>query len=262
MESAIPEHLQCLRTRHRRITDDYTPAYPATVARYKPDVKQVVMAYFGVQYRGALSPDGADKALKSIASAFGSAEGPGHCDRALYIDEASFTNGISVGYWDAPAKFDPWFGRYGATSGNDVIAEGAVGAFAEVPRPSIERFDTLFSSNDPEWVACLADGFSDAIQEHAYWGSARDRVPMSQTHDMAPIGGPRLATEGLRQRVIPHENICLIRSGRDWSATQTDERRMYLQDVESVLRAGMDFLRDDGLQIGCFANRYMTVVDG
>ena len=36
---------------------------------------------------------------------------------------------------------------------------------------------------------------------------------------------------------------------------------MYLRDVEPVLRAGMDFLRDEGLKIGCYANRYMPVVD-
>ena len=36
---------------------------------------------------------------------------------------------------------------------------------------------------------------------------------------------------------------------------------MYLQDVEPILRAGMDFLRDEGVAIGCFANRYMTIVD-
>jgi aldoxime dehydratase len=36
---------------------------------------------------------------------------------------------------------------------------------------------------------------------------------------------------------------------------------MYLEEVEPVLRAGMEFLRDDGLHVGCFANRYMTVVD-
>jgi aldoxime dehydratase len=61
--------------------------------------------------------------------------------------------------------------------------------------------------------------------------------------------------------VLPHDNICLIRSGQDWIATASNERRMYLEDVEPVLRAGMNFLRDDGLQIGCFANRYMTVMD-
>ena len=260
MESAIPKHLECPRTRHRRVADDYTPPYPSTVARFKPEVKQVVMAYFGVQYRGAIS-NGTEKALKSIASAFTSDGGPGHWDRAQYVDEASFTNIISIGYWDAPAKFDDWFGRYGASWANEATAGSTVGTFTEVLRPSVERFETLFSSNDPEGVACLADGFSNPVQEHAYWGSARDRIPMSQMHDMTPVGVPQVVASGSHRRVIPHENICLIRSGQDWSSTQADERRMYLEDVEPVLRAGMDFLRDDGLQIGCFANRYMTVFD-
>jgi aldoxime dehydratase len=82
MESAIPDHLQCPRTRQRRIPDDYAPPYPAAVARYKPDVKQMVMAYFGVQYVGESLPTGVDKALQSIASAFESDQGPGHWDRA------------------------------------------------------------------------------------------------------------------------------------------------------------------------------------
>ena len=262
MESAIPKHLECPRTRHRRVADDYTPPYPSSVARFKPDVQQVVMAYFGVQHHGKAVPNGADKDLKSIASAFGSDQGPSHWDRAVYVDEAGFLNVISVGYWDAPTEFDAWFGRHGAGWASGASAQSGVGTFTEVLRPSIQRFETLFSSNDPEGVACLADVFSDAVHEHAYWGGARDRIPISQTHDLAPVGAPRIVSSGLHQRVIPHENICLIRSGQEWSATREDERRMYLEDVEPVLRAGMDFLRDDGLQIGCFANRYMTVVEG
>jgi aldoxime dehydratase len=35
---------------------------------------------------------------------------------------------------------------------------------------------------------------------------------------------------------------------------------MYLDEVEPVLRAGMDFLRDDGLSVGCYANRYVRVL--
>ena len=35
---------------------------------------------------------------------------------------------------------------------------------------------------------------------------------------------------------------------------------MYLDDVEPVLREGMDFLRDQGGAIGCYANRYMRVL--
>jgi aldoxime dehydratase len=49
-------------------------------------------------------------------------------------------------------------------------------------------------------------------------------------------------------------------SGQDWGDTDASERKMYLDDVEPVLREGMDFLRDSGRSIGCYANRYMTVV--
>ena len=128
--------------------------------------------------------------------------------------------------------------------------------------PSVSDYETLFSSlGRPEGVAALADSFSGDIMEHAYWGGMRDRIPQSQTSEMAPGGTPDLVRDGERLRVKPHDNICLIRSGQDWSDTDAAERKMYLEDVEPVLREGMDFLRDDGRSIGCFANRYMTVLD-
>ena len=67
MESAIPLHLETPRTRHKRVPDDYQPPYPSFVARYKPAVSRVVMAYFGVQYRGAAA---AADSLKEIARLF------------------------------------------------------------------------------------------------------------------------------------------------------------------------------------------------
>jgi aldoxime dehydratase len=69
MESAIPEHLRNTRTRHRRVPDDYVPPYPSFVARHKPSVACVVMAYFGVQTRGAPSKT-AEQAMAWIASRF------------------------------------------------------------------------------------------------------------------------------------------------------------------------------------------------
>ena len=261
MESAIPTHLQCPRTRPRRVPDDYMPPYPSTVARFKPGVERVVMAYFGIQYRGGEVPDTVTQALQRIAGAFEGDTAPGHWDRARYVDEAGYTNVISIGYWDDTHRFDAWFAGFGSTWAGNAFAREGVGTFAEVLRPSVQRFETLFSSDLPEGVAAVADSLSDVVQEHAYWGGARDRIPLSQTSEMAPAGRPRIVTEGLHQRVVPHDNLCLIRSGQDWTATETEERRMYLEDVEPVLRTGMTFLRDEGLSIGCFANRYMTVVD-
>jgi aldoxime dehydratase len=166
---------------------------------------------------------------------------------------------VSVAYWDDVGRFDAWFeparDAWTAESG-----EG-VGRFIEVLRPHVDRYETLFSSlGRPEGVAVIADAMSGEVQEHAYWGGMRDRIPLSQTSEMSPGGKPALVSDGARLRVIAHDNLCLIRSGQDWSDTETSERKMYLDDVEPVLREGMDFLRDQGIAIGCYANRYMTVL--
>ena len=191
---------------------------------------------------------------------FAAPSGPKHWDRAEYVDEAGYTNVVSVAYWDDQKTFDGWFpaARDGWTGAKNNFA--GFGTFIEVLSPSVNDYETLFSSlGRPEGVATLADNLSGEIMEHAYWGGMRDRIPNSQTSEMAPAGSPGLVRDGDRVRVKPHDNICLIRSGQDWSDTEAAERKMYLDDVEPVLREGMDFLRDEGLSIGCFANRYMTV---
>ncbi|HSV52614.1 MAG TPA: phenylacetaldoxime dehydratase family protein, partial [Burkholderiaceae bacterium] len=262
MESAIPEHLRTERTRTRRIPGDYAPPYPSFVARHKPGVKRVVMAYFGLQYQGEEAPPAANEALRRIEAAFAAEDAPGHWDRAAYTDEAGFTNVISIAYWDLPQTFDVWFATHGRAWTDDARTQEPLGYFVEVLRPAVERYETLFSANDrAEGIAVLAEGMSDMVQEHAYWGGARDRIPLSQTDEMAPEGVPRIVTDGARRRVVPQGNLCLIRSGQDWGDTGHDERHMYQHDVEPVLREGMDFLRDEGRAIGCFANRYMRVVD-
>lgn len=260
MESAIPSHLRTDRTRTRRIPDDYAPPVPAYVARFKPEVKRVIMAYFGIQYHGD-EPASARQALDWIAARFASDEGAMHWDRARYIDEAGFTNIVSVAYWDDHDKFEAWFPfTRGEWTGEQHLYP-EIGRFIEVLSPSVEGYETLFSSlGRAEGVAVLAEAMSGDIQEHAYWGGMRDRIPLSQTDEMAPIGAALYVRDGFRVHVIPNENLCLIRSGQDWSDAENAEREMYLNDVEPILREGMNFLRDEGKTIGCYANRYMTLL--
>ena len=260
MESAIPEHLQTARTRHRRVGDDYAPPYPSFVARHKPSVTRVVMAYFGLQTRGAPSV-AAEQALARLALDFAASDRPTHWDRASYVDEAGFTNVVTVAYWDDRQAFDRWFPSARERWTGEQRTNNGFGTFIEALYPSVEGYETLFSSlGRPEGVAVLADGMSSEVLEHAYWGGMRDRIPLSQTSEMAPAGSARAIRDGARIQIIPHDNLCLIRSGQDWGDTEATERQMYLGDVEPVLREGMDFLRDQGRSIGCYANRYMTVV--
>jgi aldoxime dehydratase len=261
VESAIPAHLRTDRTRPRRVADGHVPPYPGFVARHKSSVERVVMAYFGLQYPDD-APAEAAAALRRISAAFASAQAPGHWDRACCVDEAGYTNVISIAYWDAPASFDAWFAVHGRDWTTDSRAHEPVGYFVEVLQPAVERYETLLSSQDrAEGIAVLAESMSETVQEHAYWGGARDRIPLSQTDALEPSGRPRVVADGALRRVVPQENLCLIRSGQDWGDTEADERRMYQHDIEPVLRAGMEFLRDDGLAVGCYSNRYMRVLD-
>ena len=167
---------------------------------------------------------------------------------------------VSIAYWDDPARFDGWFDEHRESWLGDRVRDGH-GRWVEIIRPTVAEHETLFSSiGRPEGVAVLADGLSGDVQEHGYWGGMRDRIPLSQTDAMAPTGAPVIERDGGRVRMRPADGICLIRSGQDWTDTDGDERRMYLEDVEPVLRAGMEFLRDEGRGIGCYSNRYLTVL--
>jgi aldoxime dehydratase len=269
VESAIPAHLAVPRTCPGRIKDGYTPPYPSFVTRLEPAVRQVVMAYFGLQFRGE-PPAGA---LDVLDVAFAAVDGPGHHDRARQTapDEATdlgdgqpaepagWVEIVSIAYWDDPAAFDRWSAAHRESW---LDARDGCGRWAEVLRPTVEEHETLFSSlGRPEGVAALASGWSGEIAEHGYWGGMRDRIPLAQTDPLAPTGAPVVERDGGRVRIRPHGGICLIRSGQDWTDTDGDEREMYLCDVEPVLRAGMDFLRDEGAAIGCLANRYLTVLE-
>jgi aldoxime dehydratase len=255
MESAIPGHLLAERTRPRRVPDDYAPPYPSFVARSRPEVRQVVMAYLGVQFRGE------QPSLDVLDRAVAAADGPGHHDRARQTGPDGTTEVVSIAYWDDPAAFDRWFAAHRESWLGDAARDGH-GRWAEVLRPTVEEHETLFSSlGRPEGVAVLAEEFSGEVQEHGYWGGMRDRIPLSQTDALAPTGTAVVEREGGRVRIRPHGGICLIRSGQDWTDTDGTEREMYLHDVEPVLRAGMEFLRDEGRGIGCLSNRYLTVVE-
>jgi aldoxime dehydratase len=113
----------------------------------------------------------------------------------------------------------------------------------------------------PEGVAHLARSMSGEIREHAYWGSMRDRLPASQTDALRGDGAGAVPLPGHHVLMSGIENLALIRSGQDWSDTQGDERRLYLQQIEPKLREAMDFQRDHGSEIGCLENRYLIHVD-
>ncbi|GAA4751942.1 phenylacetaldoxime dehydratase family protein [Modestobacter marinus] len=262
LESAIAPHLVEPRTRQTRKSAAFTPPYPSFSARFPTGVVSVVMAYFGVQHAGDAPAEVAAAAADEVAALSGrlaATDGADSVEHARYVDERGHVTTVIIAYWTDPAGHARW--TAGAPGWTDPAhRRTGLGFFLEMLTPSVDRFETLFSNDRLEGVARLADGLSGEIREHGYWGGARDRLPLAQTDALDATGAPDVRDDGVL-RVTGPDNLCLIRSGQEWSETDGEERRMYTEDVEPVLRAGMDFLRDDGLGVGCYANRYMTVVD-
>lgn len=261
LESAIPKHLQIERTVPARRKEGHMPPYPSFSARFDTATTQVVMTYLGVQYAAAEMPESVRLALRKLDETCHGDSRPGHVDRAKYLDERGYTTVATIAYWDDTSAYEQWRDGSGAFWLRPETIESEVGWFTETLSPSVTRFETLFSNDRPEGVSNLAEGLSGEVLEHGYWGGVRDRLPVAQEDVLSPSGAPRLTATGAHAVVVPHENLCLIRSGQEWTETEGTERAVYLEDVEPVLREGMDYLTLEGREIGCFANRYMRVVD-
>lgn len=265
MESAIDAHLQCPRTRTRRVGDTFQPPYPAYSARAPQTMTQVVMAYFGVQVHQDV--DRAQDAFARMCSLFKLPDGPGHRDTVRFADANGAETLMAIAYWGDPMQFQRWRDSAEVSQwwkSDERLHEG-VGYFREVLMPRDVQYETAYSSpHHPEGVGVVMGGMSGEILEHGYWGSMRDRIPLSQTDTMTPSGGLCVRADDDKRRVLVfgHQNLAVIRSGQDWTDTIREERRLYLEEIEPTLRAGMEFLRDRGADVGCYSNRYVRHVDG
>jgi aliphatic aldoxime dehydratase len=268
MDSAIDKHLQCPRSISKRVGDDYVPPFPMYVGKKGTSLQDVVMGYFGIQYKGEERRSQALEALKHIVSSFKVRSGPQHHDLAHVIDTDGYDNLFAVGYWASIEQHKNWESTPEIKEwwASDKRSSEGIGYFKEVMSPRAEQFETVYPFTDRlPALGVLLEGASKPVQEHGYWGSARDRFPVSQYDRMVPSGALAVQTgdpsRGGRVVIAGHGNLCLIRSGQDWSETEGEERRLYLEEIHPTLEAGMDFLRDQGKEIGCYSNRFMRLID-
>jgi hypothetical protein len=196
---------------------------------------------------------------------------PAHTETCAVTDKRGALNVAVVAYWGSAAAYDEWavasgFRAWWESSEREGRAEGGHGWFCEVLTPGVERFETVFSNDGcVEGAANLQVGISGEVREHAYWGSMRDRLAVAQEDGLEghKMGGRSEmdARVGERVRVPGRKNLCVIRSGQDWSDTLPAERALYLDTMHPVLIKGMDFLRDQGQEVGCYAMNLWNVVD-
>lgn len=269
LDSSIAPHLRCPRTRTRRVSDKFRPPYDCWSARADVSVEQMVMAYYGVQSKGDALKGKACGAFRLLIDTFKLPDGPGHHDLVHQVDGNGYDNMIAIAYWDSPEAYKHWneSPTIAGWWGSDDRFKEDVGYFREILSPRMEQFETIFGAKEPlEGVGVVMGGMSsEPIVEHGYWGSMRDRFPLAQTDTIDPEGAVELkqGQPRLGGRVVMggHKNLAVIRSGQDWRTTEGEERRTFLEDIEPVLREGMKYLRDQGLEAGCYCNRYVQFMD-
>lgn len=269
LEDAVAPHLRVERTIPEKTPQNYMPPFPAYSARFPKEAKDLVMVVIGIQSPSKGHERGPEyRQLLDFVEKPLSKSMPRYYEPASVVDNRGFLNEIVIPYWQTKADYELWREESGFNTWWTARAPGGEhGWFLEAFVPSMDRFETVFSDNVvPEGAANMREGVSGEIKQHVYWGSMRDRLAAAQTdHLPGQRAFPKSSTErdekvdtkGKRVTVAGQQNLAIIRSGQDWSNTTPHERKLYLETMHPVLVKGMDFLRDEGEEVGCISNRFM-----
>ena len=237
---------------------DWEPPYPSYSAEFGPEQSDMTAAYFGRQAR--------DGGQIPVPEAILQADhGPNHIERAAFEDAEGYRNDVVIAYWRDRSAYEAWSGNgpFADWWGADARLNEGPGYWKEAMTIPASHFETLFSSTNAAGMAATASGFTGEIEEHAYWGGMRDRIPASDESPLASDFGDSLSdippadSFSRRLSVTPPENLCLIRSAQDWGDCRDEELRIYKEDIQPVLTAGMAYIRDNPLESGCVSCRFM-----
>lgn len=253
------------RTYPLRMPPGWEPPVPAFSSEFGASTKEISMAVIGCQF----SRSDRDRLYEVVAGIelllrkIGRAD---HVDLSeCTMDGTGHSQFVATCYWlkpDAMAKFfeTPDFKSFWARHSTEGLGYGVFREFFNIP---VKRFETLHSGPDHVvGIAHARQSVTDPILRHAYWGSMRDRIEESATDELAPTGDVEVLEEGPNRVVVrPNQNLAIIRSGQDLTKTTGIEREEYFSDIEPVLKAGMNFLRDAGLaEVNCIDCRYMSLL--
>ncbi len=242
------------RTYPFRMPKGRRPSHPAWSSTFAADQTGVAMAVIGFQHDAGTDPGSRLTALHEVLE--------GATIRDLVTSDAGggLHETLCIAYWreGAVAAEILTSGTFTALWEKWMDA-GDIGLIREYVNIPFERTETLFSTPDhAHGYSQMREGLAGPVEHHEYWGGMRDRIPLS-AHDPLEAGGAvRVVHRDARRVVVEaHENLCIIRSGQDWSHCDAQQLAEYSGSIEPVLREGMAFLRDEGSDVNCYACRYL-----
>ncbi len=242
---------------------NWTPPAPAWTSLWKTDEENLVCGLFAIQGQHSAPLD--DWAKKAFTGEFS----PKLLEQGMFTDKAGITNYLYIAYWFA-SDYKTWWQQSAANSwwASPLLDEGDISVWREVFTMPHQRFETLHSSENAHGAARLSPSLEGPMMEHGYSGAARDRIPCSSSQDIKNDNSiwehlqVNVENKSNRIKLSPPKNMCVIRSGQDWTHCEEDEKEYYLTNVHTVLKKGMDYLSNNPVKTHCASMRFITKTDG
>jgi len=242
MESAIPEHLQPPRTRHRAVCPtDYSAALPR-FCRAPQSRGTGVMAYFVV--RAVFRLQSLEQAKAQIALLLSNRRRPAQLGTCTISRRSGFHHSrtsltVRLLGTIASTRWLVFRARDGDRHQRSLPRIRHIQRGAVILRGGSRPF--LFVWSGPKASAVLADAMSGEFRSQCLFGAAsRKTASDSRPPRMAPAGTRKPFFDAAHSGHSARKSVP-IRSGQDWGDTETAERMCIA--VSTVLKAGMDFLR-------------------
>lgn len=244
-----------LEPRPRNAPPGHWPDFTTYYLKYPVGTREVVRVTIGAE--GEEAPAFIARAI----AALGGPDAPLTLERGRVIVPADPRTEVLFAYWDDPDAHRRW------TEG-----EACARLFGEAPMPHwretallpLTHTETHFAQKTRETGLGRVPGTQHAFCPMVgYWGAARDRIPTAADDPLEPgptVPPPSRAGEGAVALVAP-ANLCTIRTSQDWQVAPADHLQWYREEVEPVLRAGVEHLHAAPLDSGCLSVRYIRETD-
>ncbi len=240
---------------------NWEPPAPAWQSDWKEQADPLITGYFGIQEN--------DPSLLDawVGAAFSGPYAPFAAELGRHAAREGLIEYLYIAYWRR-SVYQRWWAREQAWWNDDKRIREGVGYFREVITMPFDRFETLHSTTEPHGIGVSAEEMDGPIAEHGYPGGMRDRIPLSEFHSLRAAGRfetqleSRRTDDGKRVIVTPPENMCVIRSGQNWSFCDGEEKAYYLEKLHPVLLEGMRYLRDNPEESNCYSLRFVNKKNG
>jgi Haem-containing dehydratase len=242
--------------------EGFEPEYVAWEPRFAAHFDGIFLAIFGIEERG---PD-VGSIRGRLVDTFGLPGGPEILETGTTRAGFGQPGQIWFAYWRTRESYKAWFDQPSVSEfwADDDLLSGDIGLWREECWISLDHNETSYSRDaDLTGLGHLSDGLAET-HVHGYWGSARDRIVAAAEADLPGIAkafGDQRSGLGQRISVAGPANACLIRTSQDLNLASADQLRVYHEQVEPTLFAGLQFLRSGGRQEGCMGMRLIDEID-